>query len=303
MTDIDTKDYSVAVVGTGPPSSLLLGSSPWAGLYLMQDVKSTGLRVSSDVNMPPRQQYGHIVPAGGDTATPLNLEKRLRLIERYSIIRGKRVLDCGCGAGDYVRGLQGLGGDVWGIEFSRDKVATAPREVSGRLSVGDLHHIAIRDGAIDVALMNEVLEHVPNDRQALREVHRVLKPGGTLLIFSPNRRYPFETHGALVKRSKRRIPHYVPLIPYVPLPLATTVMDFWARNYWPTELRKLVRASGFTIAHTDYVWQTFEGISNHQPAFIALTRGLLRTISNSLERVPLLRTLGVSQVIVAKRID
>jgi ubiquinone/menaquinone biosynthesis C-methylase UbiE len=269
----------------------------------MHEVKSTSFSVSSDVSAPPGLPYGNIVPAGGDTATPLNLEKRLRVIERYSVIRGKRVLDCGCGAGDYVRALQRLGGDAWGIEFSRDKLATAPREVSGRLSVGDLHHIAIRDGAIDVALMNEVLEHVPDDGQALREVHRVLKPGGTLLIFSPNRRYPFETHGAHFKRSGRRIPHYVPLIPYVPLPLATIIMDFWARNYWPTELRRLVRSTGFTIAHTDYVWQTFEGISNHQPAFIAQTRGLLRTISSSLERVPLLRTLGVSQVIVARRAE
>jgi ubiquinone/menaquinone biosynthesis C-methylase UbiE len=175
--------------------------------------------------------------------------------------------------------------------------------VAGRLSVGDLHNIALRAATVDVALMNEVLEHVPDDRRALREVHRVLKPGGALLIFSPNRRYPFETHGSFVKGSQRRIPHYVPLIPYVPLPLATTVLDFWARNYWPGELRRLVRDAGFQITHTDYVWQTFEGISNHQPALIARTKGMLRVISRSLERMPLVRTLGVSQVVVARKLS
>jgi ubiquinone/menaquinone biosynthesis C-methylase UbiE len=243
--------------------------------------------------------YPHIAPAGGDTATPLNLAKRLGVIQRYAGVRGRRILDCGCGAGDYVYALQQLGADAWGIEYSREKLARAPASVSGRVSVGDLHHIALRDSSVDVALLNEVLEHVPDDRRALREVHRVLRPGGVLLIFSPNRRYPFETHGTFVKGSTRRIPHYVPLIPYVPLPLARTVVDFWARNYWPGELRRLVREAEFDITHTDYVWQTFEGISNHQPALIARTKGLLRVLSRALERVPVLRTLGVSQVIVA----
>jgi len=44
--------------------------------------------------------YADIKPAGGDTATPLNLSKRLRAIEQYVAIDGKQILDCGCGAGE-----------------------------------------------------------------------------------------------------------------------------------------------------------------------------------------------------------
>jgi ubiquinone/menaquinone biosynthesis C-methylase UbiE len=245
--------------------------------------------------------YPHIAPAGGDTATPLNLAKRLAVIQRYADVRGRRFLDCGCGAGDYVLALRVLGADAWGIEYSREKLAKAPAQVVGRVSVGDLHHIALRDGSVDMAMLNEVLEHVPDDRRALNEVHRVLKPGGILLIFSPNRRYPFETHGAKFKGSVRRIPHYVPFIPYIPVPVARTVVDFWARNYWPGQLRQLVRHAGFDIIHTDYVWQTFEGISNRQPAMIARTKGLLRALSQICERIPAVRTFGVSQVIVARK--
>ena len=246
--------------------------------------------------------YPDIAPAGGDTATPLNLAKRIGVIRQYAgDVRGRRVVDCGCGAGDYVQALRQLGADAWGIEYSREKLAKAPAPVAGRVAVGDLHHISLGEGTMDVALLNEVLEHVPDDRRALREVHRVLKPGGLVLIFSPNRRYPFETHGAYVKGSTRRIPHYVPFVPYVPLPLARSLVHFWARNYWPGELRRLVRGAGFQITHTDYVWQTFEGISNHQPALIARTKGMLRVLSSSLERLPLIRTLGVSQVIVARK--
>jgi len=63
-----------------------------------------------------------------------------------------------------------------------------------------------------------------------------------------------------------------------------------------------VTTAGFRITHTDYVWQTFEGISSHQPSFITQTRGLLRTVANSLERVPFVRSFGASQVIVARKL-
>jgi ubiquinone/menaquinone biosynthesis C-methylase UbiE len=245
--------------------------------------------------------YGTIAVAGGDTATPLNLQKRLRLIGAHVTVPHARILDCGCGAGEYVRALAHGGADAWGIEFSREKVATAPREVARRVSIGDLHDIAMRDATVDAVLLNEVLEHVPDDGRALREVYRVLKPGGTVLVFSPNRRYPFETHGAFLRGSARRIPHYTPFVPYVPLALSRRVVDFWARNYWPHELRRLVRRAGFRIVHTDFVWQTFEGISQRQPKLITQLSPVLRRASGLLERLPGIRSLGVSQFIVARK--
>jgi ubiquinone/menaquinone biosynthesis C-methylase UbiE len=268
----------------------------------LHDTTSPAAGRSPAAAIPLDARYGSISPAGSDTATPLNLAKRLRLIERYAVVRGRRVLDCGCGAGDYVRAFLHLGADAWGIEFSQQKLLSTSRAgLAWRLSAGDLHDLAFADATMDVALMNEVLEHVPDERRALREVHRVLRPGGSLLIFSPNRRYPFETHGASFRRSGRRIPHYAPFIPYIPLALARTAIDFWARNYWPRDLRRLVAESGFTISHTDYVWQTFEGISGHQPAWMTRIRRLLQAIAGTLEQVPLVRTLGVSQVIVARK--
>src|SRR3954469_1014769 len=111
--------------------------------------------------------YGTIAAAGGDTATPLNLQKRLRLIEAHVTVPKARILDCGCGAGDYVSALARDGADAWGIEFSREKVASASRDVAHRLVVGDLHDIAMRDATVDAVLLNEVLEHVPDDSRAL----------------------------------------------------------------------------------------------------------------------------------------
>ena len=69
-----------------------------------------------------------IQAAGGDTATPLNLQKRLDWICAVAgSVHGKSVIDCGCGAGEYVRALSNLGADAWGIEYSAKKIGEAVR--------------------------------------------------------------------------------------------------------------------------------------------------------------------------------
>jgi len=243
-----------------------------------------------------------IQAAGGDTATPLNLQKRLDwLAAAAGPLRGRSVIDCGCGAGEYVRALAQLGADAWGIEYSEDKIGAAQRLEGipeGRVAVGDLEALDFANDRFDVALVNEVLEHVPHDDRALGEVHRVLKPGGVAVIFSPNRLYPFETHGVSL-RSGTKVPPATPLVPYVPVRLG--LFRYWARNYWPWELRALVRASGLGIERCAYVWQTFENISGQQPRWIAALRPLLRAVARALEQTPVLRAFGVSQLIVARK--
>ena len=210
-----------------------------------------------------------IEPAGGDTATPLNLRKRLAWIERFaSPLAKRRVLDCGCGAGEYVRALLARGADAYGVEFDETKLAAGAAraaELAGRLSVGDLEALAFPDQSFDLALLHEVLEHVPDDDAALAEVFCVLRRGGRLILLSPTRLYPFETHGVFWRGTCLRVSHLVPGIPWLPLALGTRLFDYWARNYWPRELRALVEGSGFRVIATGAVWQTFENISGHQP--------------------------------------
>jgi len=246
-----------------------------------------------------------IEPAGGDTAAPLNLRKRIAWIERFaSPLAKRRVLDCGCGAGEYVRALLARGADAYGVEFDEVKLASAAArdgELAARLSVGDLEALAFPDESFDAALLNEVLEHIPDDGAALAEVCRVLRPGGRLILLSPTRLYPFETHGVFWRGRDRRVPHTVPGIPWIPLALGTRLFDYWARNYWPWELRALVELAGFRVIATGSIWQTFENISGRQPGWLARTRPLLRALCALCERIPGLRAFGVSQLIVAER--
>jgi len=248
--------------------------------------------------------YAAIPIAGGDTATPLSLQKRIRYVQ--SVICGAplSILDCGCGAGDYVHHFFArFGWDAWGVEYSQEKVAQARRDnpSAERIRQGDLQQLDFPEATFDAALLNEVLEHVPDERRALREIHRVLRPGGQLILFSPNRWYPFETHGVYLGKTRRLLPPYVPFIPYVPVALGRRCFTYWARNYWQGELRALVRSQGFRIDRCDFFWQTFENISGRQPGFVRWVRPVLRAASTWLEGIPILRRFGVSQVVVARK--
>lgn len=250
--------------------------------------------------MELRDQW-QVLPAGGDTATPLNLKKRLLFLRNHGAVQGKRLLDCGCGEGDYVVALRAEGVEAVGVEYQKEKVDAARQRgvPPDWVSQGDLERLEYSDASFDLAYLNEVLEHVPDEMRALTEIGRVLKRGGLLLVLSPNRWYPFESHGVSLRGSRRPVPHFVPFVPYVPLALGRRIFSYWARNYWPHELSRLVRSAGFTIVETGFLWQTFENISGHQPRLISALRPILRAIASTAEGLPGIRRFGVSQAIVA----
>src|SRR2546427_3325984 len=162
--------------------------------------------------------YENIPIAGGDTSQPIAMAKRLDLIERHLRPSAKRFLDCGCGAGEYVLALvDRFGLDAYGIEFEMDKIqqAHSKRALRNRVTRGDLQAIHFASCTWDYALLNEVLEHVPDDRKALREVYRILRPGGLLFIFSQNRWFPFEAHVVRLRQSGRWVPDSVSLSQYI----------------------------------------------------------------------------------------
>ncbi len=248
--------------------------------------------------------YDDITIAGGDTGTPLNLEKRIRFIEPVLTPGTTKFLDCGCGEGTYVHALrQRYGIDARGVEYLDEKVCEARRSnpSAERIQQGNIEDLCFPDESFDVVLLNEVLEHVPSETKALSEVCRVLRHDGVLIVFSPNRWCPFETHGVRLKKSRRDVKPYVPFIPYVPLALGNRFFEYWARNYGQGQLRSLVEMHGFEVSSHSFVWQTFENISGSQPLVIRKCRTMLRFVANALERTPFLRRFGTSQAIVAKK--
>jgi glycosyltransferase involved in cell wall biosynthesis/SAM-dependent methyltransferase len=119
--------------------------------------------------------------------------RRTRVMLGYLELRdGDRVLDCGCGFGAHLALMGRLRRlDLVGVDASHDRLRRARRgRVPGTLANAVTERLPFRDECFDRVLMSEVLEHLDDDRPALVEAYRVLKPGGILAISVPHARYP-----------------------------------------------------------------------------------------------------------------
>jgi SAM-dependent methyltransferase len=126
---------------------------------------------------------------------PAAQARHRRLAELLDVAPGDRVVDLGCGAGVTLEVL--LTGQrarlVVGVDIAEDALQVAARLRAQRPAGGfgvlraDLTHpLPLVDGTIDRALCHNVLEALPEPQRLLREVHRVLRPGGRLLLTHPD---------------------------------------------------------------------------------------------------------------------
>lgn len=112
---------------------------------------------------------------------------------RLGSLTGKRVAEIGCGRGGFSAWLAEQGAEqVVGIDFSAAAVlkgvafARAARLGNLWFEIGDIQAIAHGDSSFDVVVSCETVEHVADPRRAVRELGRVLKPGGQMLLTTPN---------------------------------------------------------------------------------------------------------------------
>jgi SAM-dependent methyltransferase len=97
-----------------------------------------------------------------------------------------KVLDIGCGRGLLLNKLRQRGWDPIGTELSEDAAAFARDRLGLTVITQPLEEINFPSNEFDLVILWHVLEHVASPRDALREVSRILKPGGTLLVAVPN---------------------------------------------------------------------------------------------------------------------
>jgi SAM-dependent methyltransferase len=121
-----------------------------------------------------------------------------RRLEMIAGAAGERIKGCilenGCGVGMYVEHLTELGGTVYGLEFDFERAAEAAKNSPHIMNAAG-EFLPLLSSTFDLILSHEVIEHVQDDRLAILEMVRVLKPDGRIVLFCPNRGYPFETHG------------------------------------------------------------------------------------------------------------
>lgn len=227
-------------------------------------------------------------------------ERRLTLIERYVDLRGRRVLDLGCGLGEYVRGFARKGARALGSDIATNRLQEARQRVRNTSTEGVEGFMAaagealpFRDASLDVIVLNEVIEHVQDDRATLREISRVLQPGGTCILYAPNRLYPFETHGIYLRG--RYIFGNIPLVNWLPSVLRDRLVPH-ARAYRHGDWRRLIAGTDLRIVDHQYVYPGFDNIE-------ARSRILARAVRRFCywaEGNPL-RRFGLSHLVVLQR--
>jgi 2-polyprenyl-3-methyl-5-hydroxy-6-metoxy-1,4-benzoquinol methylase len=106
-----------------------------------------------------------------------------RVLANYS---GPRILDVGCGTGFNVEYLQTRGHSrVMGLDFSAEALTFCRSRNLTNCVCGDATRIPLRQETFDVIMAWDMIEHLEDDRQALREFARLLRHGGSVIIFAP----------------------------------------------------------------------------------------------------------------------
>ena len=199
------------------------------------------------------------------------LKRRAKIaIRELELKNGDSVLDVGCGDGFYLHLLSSLGLDLTlvGSDFDKKALDSAKKNLKGKnikLVHADLmKKLPFKSGIFNKVIMSEVAEHLPDDQKGLKEVYRVLKPGGVLCLTVPNSNYPFfwDPVNWLLER-------------FIGIHVKS---GFWAgiwnqhvRLYTPKQISKVLRDAGFEI-NKDFAVTRFCIPFNHNLLNLAARR-------------------------------
>ena len=221
-------------------------------------------------------------------------ERRLQMLATQTTLQDARFLEAGAGNGIYALQVQqrfNAHVEAFDIEFPRIQEAHSIGVHRAIVAKGEA--LPYASNSFDVIFSNEVIEHVEDDAQFARELVRVLKVGGRIAIFCPNRWYPVEQHGHYWKGEY----HFgnTPLINYLP--------DRWrnklaphVRTYTARGIQRLFDDLPARVVHHSRIFGGYDNIVARKPAL----GKLIRSILYPLEKTPL-RIFGLSHWIVLEK--
>ena len=204
-----------------------------------------------------------------------------------------RILENGCGVGMYVEHLSAFGGTVIGLEYDFERADEA-RKNSPHIINAAGEFVPLPLSTFDLILSHEVLEHVQDDRAAVCEMIRTLKPGGRVLLFVPNRGYPFETHG-IYWNGKYHFGNKL-FVNYLPRALRNRLAPH-VRVYSRTDLQKLFEGLPVKLIERNVIFGAYDNIIARFGSLGKVVRGVLQF----LEKTPL-KVLGLSHFWVIEKL-
>ena len=221
-------------------------------------------------------------------------ERRMTMIRQAAGERQYgRILEDGCGVGSYLTRLAKTASLAAGLEVEWERCREA-RQLGGDVLCGVGEALPYPSNSFDVVLSHEVLEHVLDDHQSTREIVRVLRPGGRLMLFVPNRGYPFETHGIYWKGTY----HFgnKPLVNYLPRVWRDRLAPH-VNVYTRRDLMRLFDGLPVKFVERKTIFGAYDNIIANRPVLGKLLRAFLQF----LEKTPL-RAFGLSHFWVVEKI-
>ena len=208
--------------------------------------------------------------------------------------RNGRVLENGCGVGMYIEHMAPHCASITGLEYDFERAAEAQKK-SAQITNAAGEHLPFPAGTFSLVVSHEVLEHVRDDALAVREMVRVLQPGGRIALFVPNRGYPFETHG-VYWRGRYRFGN-IPLINWLP-PRWRNKLAPHVRVYTYQNLKRLFRGLPVRYVQCTVIFGAYDNLI----ARFGAAGRILRAVLQWAERTPL-KLFGLSHFWVIEKIS
>lgn len=240
----------------------------------------------------------------GTSFTP-GFERRLQKILKYVDLKDKVILDQGCGEGVWMERFTEFTDpkNVYGedidpespkkFEIRNSKLETKFQIPNSNVHIVPAEELDFRDNFFDIVFSNEVLEHVNDDRKSVEEAIRVLKPGGHFIIFTPNRGWPFETHGMFFRGK-----YYwgnIPLLPWMPAFIRRKFSPH-VRNYSNGDIRRLFKNLPVEIVHHTHVFSGFDKLEGR----LGILGSGIKKFFHWAEKTPL-HFFGISHFMIVKK--
>lgn len=201
-------------------------------------------------------------------------------LKKLSPLTGNRFLDIGCGDGTFTMKLGARFQEIHAIDVQDDNLRKFRNNIQGdsRFNIQNMSASAMRfpDNYFDTILSIETIEHLMELELSIKEIFRVPRPGGELIITCPNKLFPFENHG--IRLFGREIHGRVPLLPWIAFLHNKFAL---ARVFSVKSLNDLFSPLGFLQTGVVYVWPTFEHGGNPIQRFLKPLYGLMRQLEQS----------------------
>jgi SAM-dependent methyltransferase len=222
-------------------------------------------------------------------------ERRLQMIARWAKLADARVLEAGCGIGMYASQIRRrYTPTVEAFDIEADRVLEAAVDTPHAL-ISAAEQLPYQSNIFDTIISNEVIEHVRDDYMAVQEMVRILKPGGRIVMFAPNRWYPVEQHGHYWRGEY----HFgnTPLINYLPDVLRNRLAPH-VRTYTAHGLRRLFSSCPVQMVLHQRIYGGYDNII----ARFGRPGRFIRATLHGIEGTPL-DVFGLSHLLVVEKIS